>query len=59
MSPEEAFALIVAALEPLNLDLSKTADRRVYVAYLTARLGRGEDSGLAHRLVQLRSELGL
>lgn len=59
MKPTDLFVLVAAALAPLDLDLRKDRDKRVYLAYVAARVGAGENGALERRLTKLRGELGL
>jgi hypothetical protein len=56
---QELFRLIAAALAPIELDLDSRRDRRVYAAYVAARVAQEPDVALERRLDALRGELGL
>lgn len=59
MSAEELFEVIDRALADLPMDLDDERGRRVYAAYLAARVGLGQDGPLLRRLEHLREDLGL
>lgn len=55
----ELFAVIASALSPLDPDISQDRGKRIYLAYVTARVGMGEDGTLEERMTELRTELGI
>jgi hypothetical protein len=59
VNPSELFAVIAAALSPLDLDVEQNRDKRIYAAYVAARIGMGANDTLSRRLEQLRQELGI
>lgn len=59
MTASELFELQVSALSTLELDLSLARDKRVYLAYVAARIGQGANGDLERRLAELRKELSL
>lgn len=59
MKPEELFAVIAAALGDLSLDQSTDRGKRIYLAYVAARVGMGINGALEERMVELRTQLGI
>ena len=55
-APRETFAMIIAGLRDLPLDLDRGRDRCIYLAYLAARRGMGE-TGLDRRIEELQQDI--